>query len=74
MRKHLALLTNVVSGFKYFSEALLMFLMHLHKRIELSMYHFTGSILHVLYLYFPKGGGISIMSKTNIESNSNEYY
>jgi hypothetical protein len=34
----------------------------------------TGSILRVLYLYFPKGGRISIMSKANTESNSNEYY
>jgi hypothetical protein len=32
------------------------------------------SILQVLYLYFPKGERISIMSKTNTESNSNEYY
>jgi hypothetical protein len=32
-----------------------------------------GSILQVSYLYFPKGGRISIMSKTNIERNSNEY-
>jgi hypothetical protein len=36
--------------------------------------HFTRSILQVSYLYFFKGGRISIMSKTNIESNSNEYY
>jgi hypothetical protein len=26
------------------------------------------------YLIFPKGGRISIMSKTNTGSNSNEYY
>jgi hypothetical protein len=51
-----------------------MFLMQLHKHKELSMLHFTGSILQVSYLYFPKGGRISIMSKANTESNSNEYY
>jgi hypothetical protein len=28
----------------------------------------------VSYLYFPKGGRIYIMSKTNIKSNFNEYY
>jgi hypothetical protein len=27
-----------------------------------------------IIFYFPKGGRISIMSKTNTESNSNEYY
>jgi hypothetical protein len=32
------------------------------------------SILQVSYLYFSKGGRISIMSKTNTGSNSNEYY
>jgi hypothetical protein len=32
------------------------------------------ALLQVSYLYFPKGGRISIMSKTNRESNSNEYY
>jgi hypothetical protein len=31
-------------------------------------------MLEVSYLYFPKGGRISIMSKTNTESNANEYY
>jgi hypothetical protein len=41
---------------------------------ELSMQHFIESILHVSYLYFPKGVRISIMSKTNKESNTNEYY
>jgi hypothetical protein len=51
-----------------------MFLIQLHKRTELSMYHLTESILQVLYLYFPKGERISMMSKTSIESNSNEYY
>jgi hypothetical protein len=56
------------------SGKVLMFLMQLHKRTELSMSHFIGSILQVLYLYFPKGGRISVMSKTNTESNSNEYY
>jgi hypothetical protein len=53
---------------------LLMFLMQLHKRTELSIWHFTRSILQVSYLYFPNGGRISTMSKTNTESNSNEYY
>jgi hypothetical protein len=53
---------------------LLMFRMQLRKRTELSKQHFTGSILQVSYLYFPKGGRISIMSKTNTESKSNEYY
>jgi hypothetical protein len=32
------------------------------------------SILQVSYLYFPKGGRVSIMPKTNTGSNSNEYY
>jgi hypothetical protein len=36
--------------------------------------HRTGSILQVSYLYFPKGGRISIMSKTNTESKSNKNY
>jgi hypothetical protein len=27
-----------------------------------------------IVLYFPKGERISIMTKTNIESNSNDYY
>jgi hypothetical protein len=36
--------------------------------------HVYGSILQVSFLYFPKGGRISIMSKTNTESNSKEYY
>jgi hypothetical protein len=53
---------------------MLTFRMQLHKRTELSMYHFTESILQVLYLYFPKRGMISIMSKTNTGSNFNEYY
>jgi hypothetical protein len=53
---------------------LLMFLMQLCKHMELSMYHFIRSILQVSYLYFPKGGRISIVSKTNTEGNSNEYY
>jgi hypothetical protein len=52
----------------------LMFLMQLHMRTKLAMYNFTGSILQMSYLYFPKRGRISIMSKTNTESNSNEYY
>jgi hypothetical protein len=52
----------------------LTFHMQLHKRTELSMYHFTGSILQVSYLYFSKGGSISIMSETNTGSKSNEYY
>jgi hypothetical protein len=30
--------------------------------------------LHREYLYFSMGGRISIISKTNIGSNSNEYY
>jgi hypothetical protein len=47
---------------------------HFRKRTELSMYHFTGSIVQVSYLYFPKGERISIMSKTNTGSNSNDYY
>jgi hypothetical protein len=51
-----------------------MFLMQLHKHTELSMWHFTESILQVSYLYFTRGGRISIMSKTNTESNSNGYY
>jgi hypothetical protein len=34
----------------------------------------TRSILQVSYLYFPKGGRFSIMSKTNTGSNSKEYY
>jgi hypothetical protein len=53
---------------------MLMFFMQLRKRMDLLMYHFTGSILQVSYLYFPKGGRISIMSKSNTESNSNKYY
>jgi hypothetical protein len=52
----------------------LTFHMQLYKHMELSMWHFTGSILQVSCLYFPKGGRISIMSKINIGSNSNEYY
>jgi hypothetical protein len=31
-------------------------------------------ILQVSYLDFPKGGRISIISKTNTRNNSNEYY
>jgi hypothetical protein len=31
-------------------------------------------ILQVSYLDFPKGGRISIISKTNTGNNSNEYY
>jgi hypothetical protein len=31
---------------------------------------FTGSILQVSYLYFPKGGSTSIISKINIRNNS----
>jgi hypothetical protein len=53
---------------------MLTFPMQLCKRMELSMLHFTGSILQVSYLYFSKGGSISIISKTNTGSNSNEYY
>jgi hypothetical protein len=55
-------------------DALLMFRMQLHKCTELSMYYFTRSILQISYLYFLKGGMISVMSKTNTVSNSNEYY
>jgi hypothetical protein len=51
-----------------------MFRILLHKRMELSMKHFTGSILQVSYLYFSNGGMIFIMFKTNTESYSNEYY
>jgi hypothetical protein len=51
--------------------SLLTFCMQLRRRMELSMWHFTESILQVSYLYFPKGGLISIMSKTNTRSNSN---
>jgi hypothetical protein len=53
---------------------LLTFHMQLHKRTELSMWHFTESILQVSYLYFPKRGMISIISKTNTGGNSNAYY
>jgi hypothetical protein len=35
---------------------------------------FHREFLQVSYLYFSMGGRISIMSKTNTESNSNEYY
>jgi hypothetical protein len=48
--------------------------MQLRKHKELSVYHFIESILQASYLYFSKEGMISIMSKTNTESNSNEYY
>jgi hypothetical protein len=54
--------------------SVLMFRMQLHKHTELSMLHFTESILQVSYLYFPKGERIAIMSKTNTGSNSNKYY
>jgi hypothetical protein len=37
-------------------------------------FHLVRSTLQVSFLYFPKVGRISIMSKTNTESNSNEYY
>jgi hypothetical protein len=47
--------------------------MQLRKRMELSMQHFTGSILQVSYLYFSKRERISIMSKANTGSNSNGY-
>jgi hypothetical protein len=49
---------------------LLMFLMQLYKRTELSMYHFTRSIPLVSYLDFSKGGSTSIMSKINTRNNS----
>jgi hypothetical protein len=52
----------------------LTFLMQLRKYTKLSMQHFIGSILQASYLYFPKRGRISIMSKTNRESKSNDYY
>jgi hypothetical protein len=42
-----------------------------HKIIIVALHR---GILHISYLYFTNGGRISIMSKTNIESNSNEYY
>jgi hypothetical protein len=54
--------------------AVLTFHIQLRKSVELSMQHFNGSILQVSYLYFLKGGRISIMSKTNTGTNSNEYY
>jgi hypothetical protein len=38
---------------------------------KILMYHFTGSIFQVSYLYFSKEGSTSIMSKTNIGNNSN---
>jgi hypothetical protein len=63
------LVFNVISAY-----AMLLFRMQHRKRTKLSMQHFTGSILQVMYLYFPKGGRIYIMSKTNTGSNSNEYY
>jgi hypothetical protein len=50
-------------------ELLLTFRMQLRKRTELSIYHFTGNIFQVSYLYFPKRRRISIMSKTNTGSN-----
>jgi hypothetical protein len=56
-------------GLLWLGVRVLTFLMQLRKRTKLSIYHFTGSILQVSYLHFPKGRRISIMSKTNIESN-----
>jgi hypothetical protein len=54
---------------------LVVFFLILHIIIDIHKErHFTESILQVSYLYFPNGGRISIMSKTNTGSNSNEYY
>jgi hypothetical protein len=54
---------------EWHASRVLTFLMQLHKHMELSIYHFTRSILQVLHLYFPKGGITSIMSKINTWNN-----
>jgi hypothetical protein len=42
-----------------------------HGIVNVALHRVT---LQVRYLYFPKGGRIFIMSKTNTGCNANEYY